>query len=540
MNQTGKEKNDNIIVASTILAGAQIVVRIISLLYRIPLIRIVGQEGMGYYANAYEVYQFLLLVSSNGIPVAFSLLGASYLAKREYKNLQRLMKGTMVFAGFIGLVFSLLTFFGAGWIAETMFNMEEVAPALRVLAPTIFVCALLGVYRGYFQGKNAMMPTALSQVIEQIVHALVSVVAAYFLVVKGPAYGAAGGTLGTFLGAVGGLGFCVFVYHLYAPTVRRMLRRDKTPHKDLLTYGNVVKLVAGVMAPIILSQTMYQLGGIVDALLFNHILDGMGYTSAIRSQLIGVYSGEYKLLLNVPLALTSSIGIALIPTVTRLVTLQRMRDVYQKINQIVRLTMVIAMPCSVGLMVLSGPLMQLLFSDTSELARMLLILGGPTIAFYSLSTVTISILQGIHRMKAPVVHSVIAMVLHSVALAIVFKCFDMNIYGMVFGNYVFAFVMCWLNLRALKKYIGYEQEYKYSVFMPTAVSAAMGIVAWLVYEGIYTASSSNAVSIVVAIVAAIIFYGVFIVVTGILSEDDILSLPKGQRLFALCKKLKLL
>ncbi len=211
MNQTGKEKNDNIIVASTILAGAQIVVRIISLLYRIPLIRIVGQEGMGYYANAYEVYQFLLLVSSNGIPVAFSLLGASYLAKREYKNLQRLMKGTMVFAGFIGLVFSLLTFFGAGWIAETMFNMEEVAPALRVLAPTIFVCALLGVYRGYFQGKNAMMPTALSQVIEQIVHALVSVVAAYFLVVKGPAYGAAGGTLGTFLGAVGGLGFCVFV-----------------------------------------------------------------------------------------------------------------------------------------------------------------------------------------------------------------------------------------------------------------------------------------------------------------------------------------
>ena len=92
MNQIGKEKNDSIIVASSILAGAQIVVRIISLLYRIPLIRIVGQEGMGYYANAYEVYQFLLLVSSNGIPVAFSLLSASYLANGEYKNLQRLMR----------------------------------------------------------------------------------------------------------------------------------------------------------------------------------------------------------------------------------------------------------------------------------------------------------------------------------------------------------------------------------------------------------------------------------------------------------------
>lgn len=540
MNQTGKEKNDSIIVASSILAGAQIVVRIISLLYRIPLIRIVGQEGMGYYANAYEVYQFLLLVSSNGIPVAFSLMSATYLANGEYKNLQRLMKGTMVFAGIIGLVFSLLTFFGAGWIAEAMFNMKEVAPALRVLAPTIFVCALLGVYRGYFQGRNSMMPTALSQVIEQIIHAIVSVAAAYFLVVKGPAYGAAGGTLGTFLGAVGGLAFCVLVYHLYAPTVRRMLRRDRTPYKELITYGNVCRLVAMTMAPIILSQTMYQLGGIVDALLFNNILDGMGYTSAVRSQLIGIYSGEYKLLLNVPLALTSSIGIALIPTVARSVALKQTREVYEKIDQIVRLTMVIALPCSAGLMVLAGPLMQLMFSDTSELARMLLILGGPTIAFYSLSTVTISILQGIRRMKAPVIHSVIAMAIHAAALAIVLKVFDMNIYGMVFGNYVFAFLMCWLNLRTLKKYIGYRQEYKYSVVMPALVSVAMGIVAWLVYQAFYAVTASNMAAIIFSIAAAVVFYGVFIVVTGILSEDDIVSLPKGHSLLELCKKFKLI
>ena len=235
MSQTGKEKGDSIIVASSILAVAQIIVRIISLVYRIPMIRIVGAEGMGYYANAYEVYQFLLLVSSNGIPVAFSLLSASYLAKREYKNLQRLLKGTMVFAGMIGFVLAALTFFGAGWIARAMFNMDEVAPSLRVLAPTIFVCALLGVYRGYFQGKNSMMPTAISQIIEQIIHAVVSVAAAWLLIGLGPSMGAAGGTLGTFLGAVGGLGFCVLIYHLYEPSVRRMLRKERPPRRDLIT-----------------------------------------------------------------------------------------------------------------------------------------------------------------------------------------------------------------------------------------------------------------------------------------------------------------
>ena len=116
----------------------------------------------------------------------------------------------------------------------------------------------------------------------------------------------------------------------------------------------------------------------------------------------------------------------------------------------------------------------------------------------------------------------------------------MNIYGMVFGNYVFAFLMCWLNLRAMKKYIGYEQEYKYSVVMPTLVSVAMGILTWLVYQGVYAIMASNFAAIIVSIAAAVIFYAVFIVVTGILSENDILSLPKGQKLLTFCRRCKLI
>ena len=540
MSQTGKEKGDSIIVASSILAVAQIIVRIISLVYRIPMIRIVGAEGMGYYANAYEVYQFLLLVSSNGIPVAFSLLSASYLAKREYKNLQRLLKGTMVFAGMIGFVLAALTFFGAGWIARAMFNMDEVAPSLRVLAPTIFVCALLGVYRGYFQGKNSMMPTAISQIIEQIIHAVVSVAAAWLLIGLGPSMGAAGGTLGTFLGAVGGLGFCVLIYHLYEPTVRRMLRKDRTPRRDLITYHNVFKLVALTMAPIILSQTMYQLGGVVDALLFHTILDGIGYSASVRAELIGIYSGEYKLLINVPLALTSSIGIALIPTVTRSVTQHKKREVYGKINQIIRLTMVVALPCCAGLMVIARPIMQLVFADSSQLASSLLVLGAPTIAFYSLSTVTISILQGIHRMRAPVIHSTIAMAVHAGALAVLLRFADMNIYAFIYGNYVFAFIMCILNLRALKKYIGYRQEYKRSVFIPIIICLIMAIFTRLIYSGIYTLTGSLAAGVAAAIVIAVIIYGLLTVITGVLSEDDLMSMPKGRSIVNICRKIHIL
>ena len=238
--------------------------------------------------------------------------------------------------------------------------------------------------------------------------------------------------------------------------------------------------------------------------------------------------------------MTSSIGIALIPTVTRSVTQHKKREVYGKINQIIRLTMVVALPCCAGLMVIARPIMQLVFADSSQLASSLLVLGAPTIAFYSLSTVTISILQGIHRMRAPVIHSTIAMAVHAGALAVLLRFADMNIYAFIYGNYVFAFIMCILNLRALKKYIGYRQEYKRSVFIPIIICLIMAIFTRLIYSGIYTLTGSLAAGVAAAIVIAVIIYGLLTVITGVLSEDDLMSMPKGRSIVNICRKIHIL
>ena len=538
METRKKSRGDSILVQSAILAAAQILVRVIGLFYRVPLQRIIGDDGNGYYGYAYQIYQFLLLLSSSAIPTAVALLVSKHLARREYKNVLRIFKGALLYAVIVGGVVSLLTMFGARGIAQAMFSTEKVAPALAVLAPTIFISAVMGVYRGYFQGKNAMMPTAVSQLIEQVLHAVVSVVAAWFLIVKGPEYGAAGGTLGTCLGALGGLIFVMIVYHLYKPTIYKLLKRDASKH--LYSTNHVMKLVTMTMAPVILSSTIYQISGIVDSSMFSKIMGGLGYADDVATSLFGIYSGQYQMIINIPLGITSSIGIALIPTITKVLTLGRYQEARNKIDSVLKLTNVLSIPCFVGLAVLAEPIMKLLFVVKNDVPANLLMLGGVTVVLYSFSTVTIAVLQGIGKMKTPVINAAISLGIHIIFVFILLQFADMNIYALVYGNIVFSFAMCGLNLVALYRYIGYRQEILHSFVLPGAASAIMGAIVYFIYKGSYFLIHSNLVSVMISVVAGVAAYGIALILMGGISEEEMYSLPKGSVLVRLCRKFHML
>ena len=212
-----KNKGGDIIVQGSILAAAQIIVRLIGLFYRIPLQRIAGDVAMGYYGYAYDIYMLLLLVSSNGVPLAVSKLVSKTHAKRDYTNEHRIMVSALLWTLVVGSVIGLGTFIFAKQITSAVFGPEMigVVPALRVLAPTIFLCCVMSTFRGYFQGIGSMMPTAISQIFEQIFNAVVSVAAAAILVSQGPAWAAMGGTLGTCIGALASTIFLIIIYMLY-------------------------------------------------------------------------------------------------------------------------------------------------------------------------------------------------------------------------------------------------------------------------------------------------------------------------------------
>ncbi len=221
------KKKDDFLMQGAILAVAMFLTKIIGVVYRIPLTNILGDEGNGFYGYAFEVYAMALMLSTFSLPVAVSKLVSARLAMHQKRNAFRVFLGALVFSIVVGLIISLLIFFGAGAISTHMMESPLSVYALRVLAVGLFIVAVLGVLRGYFQGLGTMVPTAISQIIEQIVNAIVSIAGAKVLFdvgiaagkksgeeLLGPAYGAAGGTLGTVVGAFAALLFLLFAIFL--------------------------------------------------------------------------------------------------------------------------------------------------------------------------------------------------------------------------------------------------------------------------------------------------------------------------------------
>lgn len=542
----------NFVVQGSILAIASIVVRIIGIAYRIPMINIIGDEGMGYYGTAFNVYNIALLLSSYSLPLAVSKMVSVRLARKQYRNSVRILRAALVYATVVGALAAAVIWFGADFFAREVFFMPYAAFALKTLAPTVWIMAYLGVFRGYYQGQGTMVPTALSQVFEQIVNAIVSVAAGSWLfnqaikveILKGESgsgysnsWGAAGGTIGTGAGAFTALVFLLLLFAAYQRTIRKKVRRDRSG--SLESYGTITKILFFTVVPVVVSSAIYNVNSVLDNGLLAYNFKSLGMEEEFISQW-GVYTGKYHLLINVPMAVSNALSSSLIPSVSRAVATGDRRMVKKKVAAAIRFSLLIAIPSSVGLTVLAGPLNNLLFSGDNDLAVQMTLYGSIAVVFYSVSTVTNAILQGIDRMRLPIVHALTALVLHLAAMEVMVLVFHMGIFSMVFANILFAVIMCFLNHRSIRKILGYRQEVKKTILLPAAASAVMGAAAVGVYKLIHLGIQSNAVCTLGAVAAAVAVYGVLLVKLGCLDEDELHQMPGGTRLLQVFRKLRLM
>lgn len=548
--KTGGESN--FVVQGSILAIASIVVRIIGIAYRIPMINIIGDEGMGYYGTAFNVYNIALLLSSYSLPLAVSKMVSVRLARKQYRNSVRILRAALVYATVVGTLAAAVIWFGADFFAREVFFMPYAAFALKTLAPTVWIMAYLGVFRGYYQGQGTMVPTALSQVFEQIVNAIVSVAAGSWLfnqaikveILKGESgsgysnsWGAAGGTIGTGAGAFTALVFLLLLFAAYQRTIRKKVRRDRSG--SLESYGTITKILFFTVVPVVVSSAIYNVNSVLDNGLLAYNFKSLGMEEEFISQW-GVYTGKYHLLINVPMAVSNALSSSLIPSVSRAVATGDRRMVKKKVAAAIRFSLLIAIPSAVGLTVLAGPVNNLLFSGDNDLAVQMTLYGSIAVVFYSVSTVTNAILQGIDRMRLPIVHALTALVLHLAAMEVMVLVFHMGIFSMVFANILFAVIMCFLNHRSIRKILGYRQEVKKTILLPAAASAVMGAAAVGVYKLIHLGIQSNAVCTLGAVAAAVAVYGVLLVKLGCLDEDELHQMPGGTRLLQMFRKLRLM
>lgn len=536
--------SENFLIQGSILAAAGILVRLIGLLYKVPMTRILGTEGIGYYNTAYEIYNIGLILSSYSLPLAISKLIAARRIRGRYQDARRVYLCGMAFGVAVGTAMTAILLFGSSWITETIFKSPGSALPLAIMAPTVLVFSIMGIIRGYFQGFGNMIPTSVSQIIEQVIHAAVSIVASYFFLrwfsdTASPAsYGAAGGTLGTLTGALAAL---IFLSALMLRHRNRQAELYRQPQSvSVESWKSVFWALLITLTPIILSQFVYQLSGSVDNSMFGQIMSAKGLTEKERMSLLGVYGGEYRLLTNVPVAIASSLGTSMIPSIVASKTQRDFPAVQKKIRLTVKFNMLIAIPCAVGMGVLAGPVMQLIFGDHSALARDLLTIGAPAVIFFSLSTVTNAVLQGIDLMRKSVTHSAISLALHVVLVYVLLQHCNMGVYGLVIGNVTFALAVCILNWLAIGKALKYRQEVRTTFLLPLLSSVIMGAFALAVYRLTTSITGYYQLGILVSVPLAMILYGVLIILTKSVTEEELPDMPFGMRILRLCRRVHLI
>lgn len=512
MNQ--KKGIKHIIMHGGILAMAGILVRVIGLVYRIPMVNIIGSKANGIYSTAYNVYNIMLVLSSYGLPMAVSKLVSGRVANKRYRDAKRIFISSLLVSVCTGGAAALVLFFGAGFI-ETHFYAayKGIFLPLKVLAPTIFIVSMLGVFRGFYQGQGTTIPTAVSQLIEQIVNAVVSIAAGAMLVkaykdtadVNG--YGAAGGTMGTAFGAFFALAFLLIVFMVYWPSFLRKVRRDKYSEDE--AYGEIVKIIIATMIPIIIGQTFYQISATIDDIMFGKIMTGLAMTADEIQNDVGNFSSSYVILTGVVMGVASAMSASLLPSVVASKEKREYSAIREKIGATIKANMFIAMPSFIGLIVLGKPVVQLLFSRyDSNQGGMMLKLGAVAVVFYTVSTVTSTALQGIDKMNIPVIHSFISLLVHIVLVFVLLKFTNLGIYGMVIGNATFPIIILILNLVSLNRYVGYRQELIKTFLIPLACSIFMGIFVTLTYNVFLNITGRSVVALFISlIVAAVSYFG---------------------------------
>ncbi|MCD7891989.1 MAG: polysaccharide biosynthesis protein [Ruminococcus sp.] len=542
------KKNSNTLVKNaSFLIVAALISKIIGMIYKSPLSSLLGRESFACFQFAQNVYFILLMIASFNIPQAVSKIMSERIAFKRYRDAQRVFKGALLYAVIAGGIVALICVLGASILVPD--SVANARLALQMLAPTVFISGILGVFRGYFQAYRNMMPTSISQIVEQIAVAVVALLMANFMINHFAGAGedtlqrwsAAGATIGTGAGVTAALLFMLFVYSVNRKTINRRVARDKVSVDE--SYQHVMRNIVLIVAPIILSAFIYNVNGYINGVMYTSISDFRGMDN---SQVKALYAefGFFMTLINIPLTLASTAPTSMIPEVSAHYATGDVKGAIEKISNATWISMLISMPASVGLAVLAKPVTSLLFPSTEGVAGQLMVLGVITVILNSTSNISNGVLQGIGRANVPMINAAISLAVDVIFLAVLLFFTNTGIYAVVIAMIVYAVVMCVLNDRALKKYLGYQNPWKYAYLPPLLATIPMGAVAFAVYKGVRSLTKSlphsNLLALIPSIALAAAVYFVAYLFIAKPSRQELLSLPGRTKLAVLAQKLKII
>lgn len=548
----GRNKSNDVVVQAGILAAASMLVRVIGLLYRAPLTAIIGDEGNGYYGTAYNIYTIILMVSSYSMPSAISKLMAQKIALGEYRNASRVFRCALLYGVLVGLVGSGLLYFGAGILVP-----DVAVGVLRVFAPTVFLFGILGSFRGYFQARGSMLPTSISQILEQLANATVSIAAAWILMrtlagddpTRQAQLGAMGSALGTGAGVLAALVFMLYCFKRDQKSAQAVIRADSTGSTG--RYRRFFKETLLVITPFMLSGVVMNLTTALNQTIYMRIMIYLRSVSATTATtLYGIFSNKAVVISNIPISIATAVSSAIIPGISAAYVQNDLEQTRERVRNAIRATALIAIPSAVGLMVLSGPITMLMFPQMSslDLASRMLALVGVTVVFYSVSTITNAALQSIGKMNQPLISAGVALVVQTVVLVVLLVNVGLDVDALAIASILYSVMIFVVNQFYLRKYLKLRQNIWSDYLRPLLCAVVMGGLARLVYDladkalavmealpkGYYL---RNMAAMLLALLTAVMVYAFLLVITGTVTRQMLQGLPRGQQMIRILEKL---
>lgn len=531
----GIEKHSNSFLKGTlILTVGGIVVKVIGCLNQFILSRILGGEGIGLYMMAFPIYLLGLSVSSAGIPIAISIITAEKLALNDFKGANRVFHISLIVLSITGLFFSLLLYFGAELLIKYQFIHDARAYyAILALAPAIFFVTILSSFRGFLQGCQIMTPTAVSQIVEQLVRVITMLFFASWLLPKGLEYAAGGASLGAAPGAVAGLMVLIYYYWKLNKKFKQKIEEQaevRTKESSIC----IIKHIAKLALPVSLSSIMLPIVSNLDLFIVPARLEVAGYTVEQATELFGYLTGMAVPLLNLSTILTASLCISLVPAISESFSLKDTKRVYEQTASAMHISNLVTIPGFVALWLLAEPISRLVY-NAPEASHSISILSVG-VFLLGIHQVTTGVLQGMGHTAIPVINMGIAVVFKVVLNWVLTAMPALGIKGASWATVADIGIAAVMNMYFVNRYVGFAMDFK-DLLKPIMAAAAMGGVIYITYDVVMLETASNAAATMIGMLLGVIVYGAVLLLVGGISERDIKQIPMlGPRIAPILRK----
>lgn len=535
------KNSTNFLLGAAIIAFSHVFVKIIGMLFRLPLANIIGTQGIAVYQTAYSIYTVFFVIATAGLPVAISKMISERRASENLKEVKKIYTISLKVLLLIGSAGTIILIAGAKLFSNS-FGYANYYPAIICLAPSLFFVSVSSVYRGYYQGMQNMIPTAVSELFESLFKLICGLSFAVLLLPYGYVIAASGGILGVTTGA------CISALFL---TIYHRINNKKENNKLIILNSernSIIKELIKIAVPITLGSCVFSMTSVIDTAMVLRRLQSIGYMQEETEIMFGYYSGYAITLFNLPASVIVGLSISIVPAITNALVNKQKEIAGKIISTGIRFTWQLAFPAGIGMAVMAKPILKLLYPSTNFVMPMhsdlpenpiirlicnntdatkLLTLLGLAISLVCLTMVTNAILQALDNEWKPVKNMFIGGIIKIICNYILIGIPEINIMGAPISTTLCYLTITVLNLYSINKKINVNYN-KMATFVKPAVSVVIMSIGSLYLYSFMHVKYNNFTSTILSVGIAVILYLVTMLLLKGFKREDIELLPKSK------------